>query len=278
MNYWFTVISHMYHRFQEDEVTSLGAQLTFYLLLAFFPFIIFLITLASYAPVASDLPLDQLAALLPYEAYVQVRDIIEETIQARSHTLLSVGMIAALWASSSGVNAIIRGINKAYFEKETRPFWKVRGLSILFTLALALVIVSAFLMLVLGRIIGQALFTELGAYYLFADVWRWVRYLLPLATMLLVFVLLYRFSPNRNLTLKEVVPGAVLASLGWVITSLAFAWYVEHFTDYARIYGSLGGIVILLLWLYLSSIIILLGGELNAVLSRHGSPGRNQSS
>lgn len=269
MNDWVQVIRHLYHRFQEDEVTALGAQLTFYLVLAFFPFLIFLITLVSYLPITNDLPLHQLAALLPGEAYLQVRSIIAETVQARSQTLLSLGMIITLWAASNGVNAIIRGINKAYFEKETRPFWKVRGLSIVFTLALALVILFAFIMLVFGRIFGQSLFDWLGINQFFAPVWQVLRYLIPLSTMLLVFLLIYRLSPNRSLRFREVLPGALLASAGWVATSQAFAWYVDHFTNYARIYGSLGGIVVLLIWLYLSSIIILLGGELNAVLSRH---------
>lgn len=263
------VIKHLYHRFKEDEVTALAAQLTYYLVLAFFPFLIFLLTLLSYAPLVSDLPLRQLSSLLPWEAYIQVEGIIEETIRARSQTLLSIGMIITLWAASNGVNAIIHGINKAYFEKETRPFWKVRGLSILFTLGLALVILFAFFMLVFGRMVGEALFAWLGADHYFAQIWRPIRYLIPFITMLAVFIAFYRFSPNRRLQFREVLPGAIFASIGWIISSLVFAWYVDHFTNYTRIYGSLGGIVILLIWLYLSSIIILLGGELNAVLSRH---------
>lgn len=256
----------LYQRFKEHELTALAAQLTFYLVLAFFPFLIFLITLFSYAPVANDMPLDQLANLLPWDAYVQVRSIIEETLLARSQTLLSLGMIITLWAASTGVSALIHGINRAYCEKETRSFWKVRGLSLLFTLALALIILSAFVMLVLGRILGESLFTVLGADNYFAHIWSYLRYLIPLITMLLVFTLLYRFSPNLRLNSREVLPGSILASVGWIISSSVFAWYVEHFADYTLIYGSLGGIVILLMWLYLSSVVILLGGELNAVL------------
>jgi len=267
---WREVIIQLYQRCKDHQLTALAAQLTFYLVLAFFPFLIFLITLLSYFPLASDLPLDQLAGILPWEAYVQVRKIIEETLQARSHTLLSIGMLIAVWASSTGVSALIYGINQAHCDKETRSFWKVRGLSLLFTLALALIILFAFIMLVLGRIMGESLFSLLGADHYFTRLWRYIRYLIPLTTMLLVFNLLYRFSPNLKLNSREVLPGTILASVGWIATSSVFAWYVEHFADYSLIYGSLGGIVILLIWLYLSSAVILLGGELNAVLVRRG--------
>jgi len=265
---WLEVTVQLYQRFKEHDLTALAAQLTFYLVLAFFPFLIFLITLLSYFPVANDLPLDQLAGILPWDAYVQVRSIIEETLQARSHTLLSIGMIITIWAASTGVSALIHGINQAHCDKENRSFWKVRGLSLLFTLALALIILFALVMLVLGRIMGESLFSLLGADHYFTRIWRYLRYLIPMITMLLVFNLLYRFSPNLKLNSREALPGSILASLGWIATSSVFAWYVEHFADYTLIYGSLGGIVILLIWLYLSSVVILLGGELNAVLRR----------
>jgi len=263
---WLEVTVQLYTRSKEHELTALAAQLTFYLVLAFFPFLIFLITLLSYAPIASDMPLDQLAGIMPWDAYIQVRDIIEDTLNARSHTLLSIGMIVTIWAASTGVSALIHGINRAYCEKETRSFWQVRGLSLLFTLALALIILFAFVMLIFGRMMGESLFTILGADHYFARIWRYARYVIPLVAMLLVFTLLYRFSPNIRLNFRDALPGSILASLGWIISSSVFAWYVEHFADYTLIYGSLGGIIILLLWLYLSSVVILLGGELNAVL------------
>lgn len=266
MALWLEVTVQLYRRFREHELTALAAQLTFYLILSFFPFLIFLITLLSYAPLASDMPLDQLAGIMPWDAYIQVRAIIEDTLKARSHTLLSIGMLVTIWAASTGVSALIHGINQAYCEKETRSFWKVRGLSILFTLALALIILFAFVMLVLGRVLGESLFTVLEADNYFAHIWSYLRYLIPLITMLVVFTLLYRFSPNLRLNSREVLPGSILASGGWIISSSVFAWYVEHFADYTIIYGSLGGIVVLLIWLYLSSIVILVGGELNAVL------------
>ena len=266
MALWLEVTVDLYKRFKEHELTSLAAQLTFYLVLAIFPFLIFLITLLSYAPVSNDMPLDQLASIMPWDAYVQVRGVIEETLQARSHTLMSIGMIITLWAASTGVSALIHGINRAYCEKETRSFWKVRGLSLLFTLALALIMLFAFVMLIFGRIMVESLFTLLGADHYFTRIWRYIRYFIPLVAMLLVFTLLYRFSPNLKLTSRDVLPGSILASLGWIISSSVFAWYVEHFANYTIIYGSLGGIIILLVWLYLSSVVILLGGELNAVL------------
>ncbi|MGR6837323.1 YihY/virulence factor BrkB family protein [Syntrophomonas erecta] len=262
------ILHELYRRFQDDEVTALGAQLTYYLLLAFFPFLVFIITLLSYTtmPDSLALSLNSLARFLPTQAYAEVENIVLETLNARSQTLLSLGMIFTLWAASNGVNAIIRGINKAYGEKETRPFWKVRGIALFFTIALALVILFALVMLVLGRIMAYALFKSLGATHLFTRAWLIVRYLFPLAVMLIVFIFFYKFSANRQLSLKEVLPGALFTTIGWILSSLAFSFYINKFSNFTRIYGSLGGIMILLLWLYLSSIIILVGGELNAVL------------
>lgn len=262
------ILHELYRRFQDDEVTALGAQLTYYLVLAFFPFLVFIITLLSYTTIPDSLALslNSLARFLPTQAYAEVQNIVLETLNARSQTLLSLGMIFTLWAASNGVNAIIRGINKAYGEKETRPFWKVRGIALFFTIALALVILFALVMLVLGQIMAHALFKSLGATHLFTQAWLIIRYLFPLAVMLIVFISFYKFSANRQLSLKEVLPGALFTTIGWILSSLAFSFYINKFSTFTRIYGSLGGIMILLLWLYLSSIIILVGGELNAVL------------
>jgi membrane protein len=263
---WSSFIVELYRRLADDEVTALSAQLTYYLLLAFFPFLFFIITLLSYTPLASDILLNHLSQILPREAYLQVSNIINETVLARSQTLLSIGMLGTLWAASNGMNAIIHGINKAYFEKETRPFWKVRGISILFTLALTIVIMLSIALLVFGQQLGKALFMFLGASHLFAQFWTIFRYVIPLTAMLIVFMFFYIISPDRRVGIREVLPGTIFTSVGWIIISWMFSLYVDQFAHYTYIYGSLGGIIILLLWMYISSIILLTGGELNALI------------
>jgi membrane protein len=264
----YQVLKDFYLRFQEHEVPALGAQLTYYLLLAFFPFLIFLLTLLSYTTITSEQVLYDLSRILPRDAFKVVQEVVRQTLNTNRQTLLSLGALFTIWASSNGVNAVIHGINKSYGEKENRPFWKVRGMAIFFTIGLTLVIIMAFVLLVLGKLLGQTLFAGTGNTDLFVKSWQIYRFSIPLVVMLIVFMFFYRYAPNKKTTFRETIPGALFSSLGWVFTSLAFSFYVNQFSNFTRTYGSLGGIIILLLWLYLSSIIILIGGEINATLAR----------
>ncbi len=267
MNKNYEILKDFYQRFQEHEVPALGAQLTYYLILAFFPFLIFLLTLLSYTPFASQEALTGLSRFVPAETYKVVIEVLRQTLGSSRQTMLSLGALFTIWAASNGINAIIRGINKAYNESETRPFWKVRGMAIIFTIGLALVIILAFGLLVLGKLLGEILIIYLGYSELFLKSWQLYRFLLPLGVMLVVFMFFYRYAPNKKIRFRETIPGAIFSSLGWVITSWAFSFYVNQFANFTRTYGSIGGIMILLVWLYLSSMVILIGGEINATLS-----------
>lgn len=277
---WVKLLLEFYGRFQSHEIPALGAQMSYYLVLAFFPFIIFLLTLLSFTPLTGDLALYDLSRLIPANAYDLVQDVVAQTMATRRHTLLSFGLLFTLWSAITGVNALIRGVNKAYSEQESRSFWKHTGISIVFTLGLVLVIILALTLLVAGKQLGTMFFAYLGVTRFFYLSWNLFRYLIPLAVMFLVFVLFYRFAPNRKTSWKQVIPGSVFTTLGWVATSWGFAYYVNHFANYSATYGSLGAFIVLLLWLYLSSMIILIGGEINAVLENRecvriapGNPG-----
>jgi len=259
-------LRNLYNRLKKDEITALGAQTTYYLILAFMPFLVFLITLISYTPITREQTMENLAAVIPPRAYELVVGVLQGITASDRPALLSSGMLVSVWMASNGVSSLIRGINKAYDQEETRSFLKVTGISVLFTLALSLVIVFTFTLLVFGELIGRYLFSIWGISAAFKTVWGLLRYIIALSAMTLVFVSLYYFIPNRRLRFREVLPGALLADLGWVIISLAFSFYVNNIFKYSNTYGSLGGVFILLLWLYWCSIIVLLGGELNAAL------------
>lgn len=263
----YQIIKDFYLRFQEHEVPALGAQLTYYLLLAFFPFLIFLLTLLSYTPITSDQALYDLSRILPAAAFKVVQDVVQQTLSSSRQTLLSLGALFSVWASSNGINAVIHGINKAYGEAETRPFWMVRGMAVIFTIGLVVVIIIALVLLVLGQLLGYALFSYGSDSALFLKSWQLYRFTIPFLVMLVVFIFFYRYAPNKKTTLRETIPGALFSSLGWIITSWTFSFYVNQFSNFTRTYGSIGGIMILLLWLYLSSMVILIGGEINATLA-----------
>lgn len=263
---WVMLVLEFYGRFQSHEIPALGAQMSYYLILAFFPFIIFLLTLLSFTPLTGDLALYDLSRLIPATAYALVRDVVTQTMATQRHTLLSFGLLFTLWSAISGVNALIHGVNKAYSERESRSFWKHTAISIIFTMGLVMVIILALTLLVAGKQLGAMFFAYLGFTGLFHLSWDLFRYLVPLSVMFLVFILFYRYAPNRQTAWQQVIPGSLFSTLGWVGTSWGFAYYVNHFANYTRTYGSLGAFIVLLLWLYLSSMIILLGAEINAVL------------
>jgi len=260
------IANQLYCRFQDDEVTALGAQLTYYLILSFFPFLIFILTLSSYTPLASAEALTELLRLLPESSYHFIADIIDETIAASNRTLLSVGMAAAVWTSSSGMMAVIKGINKAYDTEENRAFWKVRLLSIVYTLVFGVLILLTFALLVFGEMIGKLWFSWVQLPGYFETAWSIGKVAIPVSMMLLVFILLYMQAPNYRVGLRNAWPGAIFASVGWIAASLLFSFYVGHFGNFARTYGSIGGVIVLLIWIYISSIIVIMGGEVNAAL------------
>jgi membrane protein len=260
-------VEDLYCRYEDDEVAALGAQMTYYLILSVFPFLIFLLTLAGLTPLSEEEVWSNLAVLLPEATYLVVSDIIRQIVKERNDALLSFGMVATLWAASSGLTSIIKGLNKAYDQAESRPWWKVRGISVLFTLAIALMMTVTIGLLVFGHLLGQQLFRKLAYPDNFETLWNIVKYGIPVATTLLVFLLLYRNAPNVRLRYSQILPGAFFASIGWIGISLFFSFYVNHFNNYTRTYGSIGGVIVLLIWLYLSSTIILIGGEINAVLA-----------
>jgi membrane protein len=254
-------------RFREDDVPSLGAQLTYYLILAFFPFLIFLVSIIGYVSLSTDELLNLLLRILPSATGDTVRSIVSEVTADRNGTLLSIGMLATVWAASSGVSAIIKGLNKAYDEEETRPFWKVRGISVIATFVLAIVILVSMLTLVFGEGVGRYLFVLLDYPAGFPVLWSFAKLAIPVVALLCVFMLLYRVTPNRKLTWLEVFPGSLFSTVGWIVSSMLFSFYVNEFGNYSKTYGSLGGIIVLLIWLYWSSVIVLLGGEINATIT-----------
>lgn len=265
-NILIIIAKRIYSRFKDNNIPAFASQLTYSFILSFFPFLIFLLTLISYTPVNSEKLLAFFSDTLPQVSYDIVLSTINQAIASRKGTLLPIGVITTIWMSSNGMNAVISGLNKAFNQKESRPFWKVRGISVIATLFLAMAILFSLVLLVFGEIIGKNIFQILGFSHLFIAVWNVARYVITFLSMTFVFSLLYRYTPNNPPSLKEVVPGAVFTTLGWIIVSLLFSLYVNNYSSYSNMYGGIGGIIILLIWLYWISVIILLGGELNASL------------
>lgn len=254
-------------RYADDDLPGLSAQITYYLILAFFPFLLFLINLISFTALTNEMVVTGITGLLPTETGVLVKNVLVETVQSKSTALLLLGMLGGLWASSQGILAIIKGLNKAYDVEENRGFFHLLLIAVIATVGISSMIIFSFVMIIFGRIIGNAIFGFLGATALFDILWSVLRYCIPLLGMLITFSLLYAYAPNRRLKFRTVRIGTLFATFGWITTSLLFSLYVNNFSNYSRVYGSLGGFIALIFWLYISTLIILIGGELNAIQS-----------
>jgi len=266
-----TILKDIIKRIKIHEVPSLAAQLAYYLLLSMFPFLLFLISLAGHMPVTGEHVIDELGRILPDNTFETIRQILAEITTGRN-TAFSFSLVTSLWAASKGVNALIRGLNKAYDINESRPFWKTRVISVLYTLGLAILLIITMVFIVLGKPIGDYISDTFGLPpRFFNTVWNWIRHVTPVLAMIITLAALYYFIPDKRLSLRTTFPGAVFTTVVWMVLSVAFSFYVNNFSSYSKVYGSIGGIIVLLIWLYWISMIILIGGEINAALVHHHS-------
>lgn len=249
-----------------DEVTGLAAQLSFYFLLSLFPLLIFLFTLLAYLPFTQEDILNIVRSYAPADTMVIIEETLTDVMKTNS-TLLSFGVIGTIWSASNGMNAIIKAFNHAYGVKESRPFYISRGMSIILTFAMIFVFIVALLLPVFGKQIGILLFDEMGLSEEFLSIWNSLRWVISMTVLFIVFTMLYWLAPNKRLKCLTVLPGSIFTTAGWALVSLLFAYYVESFGNYTATYGSLGGIIVLMIWFYLSGLIIIIGGEINAFLS-----------
>ncbi|QOR34476.1 YihY/virulence factor BrkB family protein [Clostridium sp. 'deep sea'] len=267
-NKYIKAIITFWQKIYEDELFSLGAQTSYYLILAMIPFISLAVFITSSNQDVIDATLKFLYFLLPAEAYNFIYSLIKETINASTSTLFSASVIVAFYLPMRAVVAIIYVLNKAYKVKETRSIFTVWGLAFFITLLFIPSIAVVLSTQVFGRLISLHVFSLIGISQWFNPFWNIIRYVFSIVILLLFFMIIYRYLPNHHVAWRETIPGAFFSTFGWLIASLGFAYYVNNYNNYDVAYGSLAGIFILLIWLYMSSTIILCGGELNALISK----------
>ena len=263
---FFKFIIYFIVKIRDDDIFALAAQLAYYLILSFFPFLIFLLTLIGFSNLDSMEVLGALRAMLPTSAFELIYSVIIEVIEKQNTGLLGASLLLVVWSASSAFRAVIKGINKAYGLNENRSFIKRAFIAIICTFALAFVILLTLVMLVFGGLIGDLLASYLPFPTVVYRVWNFLRYVLVVFMMILIFASIYRYTPSKRLGWKEVVPGAISCTIGWLVVSLGFSFYINNFSNYSKIYGGLGAVIILITWLYLTSIILIAGGEINSVI------------
>ncbi len=270
---WSEIAGRTWRDALEDDVLGLAAQLSYYFFLALFPAILLLLAIASFFPL-SNLTDDLGRSLGPFVSS-QVLELIQDQMRRLANNdsggLLTVGVAGALWSSSAALVSIVGALNRAYDIVEGRPWWRVRLTAIGLTIAVAALVVVAFALILVGPTMATSVGDTLGWGAAFEWTWLIVQWPLVFALVMVAIGLVYYFAPDAEQDWTWITPGAVAATILWIVVSLVFKIYIANFTDYNATYGTIGGVIVLLLWFYLSSLAILAGAELNAEIE-HASP------
>ena len=272
----FDVTKKALQGFGKHEMTTYAAALSYQVFFSLFPFLIFLISLLGFLGIPEFFSWlqQQVTNIVPAQAAQQVNTVIGQ-LQQPQGGLLSFGIVLALWSASAAVRAVMNAINTAYEVKEGRPAWKLYSLSLLYTLGLALLLILSAVLMILGPQVVTWLGVRLGLGGVVVTLWNILR--LPLLVLLLTLsvALIYYFTPDVQQRFRLITPGTVVAVVVWLLASFGFSLYVQNFANYNATYGSLGAIIILLFYFYLSAAILLFGAELNAVLEDRRTDGKN---
>src|ERR671913_244494 len=261
---------------QKDNCAVYAAALAYYFLFALFPFFLFLTALLGYLPIPNlmDQIIGLLAQVMPGEALSLVKENVAKLVSQQRGGLLSFGIVAALWTSSSALTGISDALNHAYDVEEGRPFWKVRGMAILLTVGLSIFLIASIILLMFGPQIGGWIADLVGLGRAFEIAWNILRWPVILILVITAVAAIYYFAPDVDQSWKWITPGSVLAVIIWILISLGFSFYVNNFGSYDKTYGSIGAIIVLLTWMYVSGFVILVGGEINAELEHASAEGK----
>jgi membrane protein len=270
---WRELAKRTWSEIRKDDVLDLAAQLSYYWTLALFPAILFLLALASFFPLANYLN-DIGRALGPFVS-PQILDLIQDEMQSLANSqdggLLTFGVLGAIWSSSAALVSIVNALNRAYDIKEARPWWKVRLIAILLTLGTAAFVLIALTLVLIGPRAAEWIGQRTGWGAMLTYSWLILQWPLVFVLFATGIGLIYYFAPDADQDWSWLTPGAIGATVLWLVISLLFKLYIVRFTHYEATYGTVGGIIVLLTWLYLSGLAILCGAELNAEIE-HASP------
>jgi len=258
-------------RYSTHAVTSSAAAVSYYFLFSFFPFLLFVIALVAYLPLETPAEqfLDRLRPMLPAQAMVILDTQVRDLISRERPQLLTLGLLGGFWSASRGSDAVRHALNLSHGVEESRPRWKTELVVWGATVAGMLLLLVAAAALIAGGDVGPWIAGKLGIRSGFLSVMRWVRWPVLGVAFMSVTGLAYRFLPDVRQNLRSIAPGAAAGALAWVLATWGFGHYVTAFGEYGVTSGSLGSVVILLVWLYLTGFITVAGGELNAVLEQN---------
>lgn len=255
--------------FKKDHATTLAAAQAYYYLLAIVPLLILLLAILPYLQIDPQRAVDFIGTILPGEVANTFEDTIVSVVTTPSGGLLTFGILGTLWSASNAMTAFMEATNQAYDVEETRSFFVKKGLAIVLTLFMLIAVIVALILPIFGGTIINVISEFLSLPEQTEIIFQVLRWVISIVVMSLVLAMLYKFAPNKNFPFKEVIIGAVIATVLWQLVSLGFSFYVSNFGSYSATYGSLGGLIVLILWFFLTGLILVVGAEINAILHRH---------
>ncbi|MFC4025599.1 YihY/virulence factor BrkB family protein [Oceanobacillus longus] len=258
-------LKNFMERFKEDNVTLLAASLAYYFLLSIFPLLIVAFAIIPYFNISPDDAMGFVTSILPGELASVFEDNIVGLVETPRGGLLTVGIIGALWSASNGINAFIKASNEAYDVEESRSFIVVRLIAFGLTLGMILAVVIAILLPVFGDVILGFITSFLGISSEMTILLQILRYVISIIVITALLLMLYRFAPNKKIPFKHIIPGALTASILWQVISIGFSIYISNFGNYSATYGSLGGIIVLMIWFFLTGMILMIGAIVNVM-------------
>lgn len=268
----------LHREISDDNVFNGAAMLGFYLTLAIFPALILIMNIIPYLPIerVDEAIMDLLAQALPDGAHDMVEGIVQEVTGARRGSLLSFSLIGTLWAASTGMYAIMQQLNITYNVQEGRSFIRARGTALMLSIAFLLLVLAAFSLIVLGGVMEGWLESQFGFGGAILTAFSGLRWVIIVFALMLVFAMIYRYAPNVEEKFKFLTPGAIVGVILLIVASLGFAFYVSNFANYAATYGSLGAIIVLMMWLYMAGLEILVGSEINVLTEQQRAKGNRK--
>jgi membrane protein len=271
---WTEILKRsLYEAFWKDNCFALAAQLAYYFFFALFPTLLFMVALASYFPLATliDDLFRTLGGVLPPEALQLIADQMIKISDDSRGGLLTLGVLLAVSSSSTAMVAIINTLNQAYDVEDGRPWWKVRLAAMALTVGIATFILLAFALVLVGPTLATQLAETMNLGPVFEWTWKILQWPVVFGLVSFGVALIYYFAPDVEQEWIWLTPGAVFATTLWLAASLAFKYYVANWGGYTETYGLIGAVMILLLWFYISGLVLLLGAEMNAEIE-HASP------
>lgn len=263
-----TIIRYFSRKIRAHRVDAYAAQVAFFMLLATVPLLILLFSLTSFLPVSGAEFLNAFKNLFPSLVGSLFEDLIQNVFENASSVMTSFSAVAVIWSASKGVYCIVGGLNSVFEIKESRGSLKVRFLSVFYTLAFILFLVAALLLMVFGSFIADLISARFPEFTSLINMISSLRFVIGLLLFTFFFALVFKVLPNRKASFSSQLPGAVISAVGWVMFSFIFSFYVNNFSNYANIYGSLAAIVVFMLWLYICMFILFCGAELNLLVEK----------